>query len=74
MSADCVEHGVEAVGSGGGEVVGEADFADEVGFGVDDLSGAAAGVDLAQQGDQAGYDGGVAVSADDDLVGVAFQV
>jgi len=47
MAADSVEHGVEAVGAGGGEVVGEADFANEVGFGVDDLSGAAAGVDLA---------------------------
>ena len=49
MALDGVEHGVEAVGAGRGKVVGEADFTDKVGFGVDDLPCVAARIDLRQQ-------------------------
>jgi len=74
MALDGVEHGVEAVGAGEGEVIGEAYFADEVRFGVDDLLRAATRIDLNEQGDQAGDDSGIAVGADSDLVAAAFQV
>ena len=74
MTFDSVEHGVEAVGSGGREVVGETDFSDEVGFGVDDLPCAAAGIDLRQQGDQARNNGGIPVGEYGHRIGVALHV
>ncbi len=74
MGLDRVEHGVQAVGTRRGEVVAEADFPDEIGFGVDDLARRAAGVNLGQQRDQAGHDRGVAVGSDGDAVGIPFEV
>ena len=42
VGPDRVEHGVQAIGASGGEVLAQTDLPDEIGLGVDDLLRAAA--------------------------------